>query len=164
MFMLGEHVTYNTQYIKNERLWLQVIQHQGFCKFKYWNYSVRSVEKAYHTSDFSFASYYLETNSDRRTDDAHFYSPLRPSVGGQQNEQLPFTPKHWTQKRQQHRVLENHVLAWDRHKNVAALNHFMGSQPSPFNKCWLNGLLMNITNQWKQVAFDRGVNYRKIIM
>jgi hypothetical protein len=63
--------------------------------------------------------------------------------------------KHWMQKRQQqHRVLENHIMAWDHHKNVAALNYFMGSQPSPFNKCWLKMVsLMNITNKWKHVAF-----------
>jgi len=29
-------------------------------------------------------------------------------------------------------ALEIMVLAWDRHKNVAGLNRFMGTQPSPY--------------------------------
>ena len=32
-------------------------------------------------------------------------------------------------------VLENHVLAWDHHKNVEELKDLMGSHPFPFNKC-----------------------------
>jgi hypothetical protein len=48
--------------------WQRVPRCQGyFCKFKYCNYvytvitSVRNVEKAYHTSDFSLTSYHPET-------------------------------------------------------------------------------------------------------
>lgn len=36
-------------------------------------------------------------------------------------------------------ALENHVLAWDRHKNVAGLNQLKGFQPSPFDVRIPNG-------------------------
>ena len=51
-------------------------------------------------------------------------------------------------------VMEREFQRWCSHKNVAALNHFMGSQPFPFNKYWLKMVsLMNITNKWKHVVF-----------
>ena len=51
-------------------------------------------------------------------------------------------------------VMGREFQRWCSHKNVAALNHFMGSQPFPFNKYWLKMVsLMNITNKLKHVVF-----------
>jgi len=38
-----------------------------------------------------------------------------------------------TRKRPRHMTLEIQTLVWDRHKNVAELNRFMGSQPPPLD-------------------------------
>jgi hypothetical protein len=44
----------------------------------------------------------------------------------QQNEQLPLTLTHWTQKNTTTYDVGNLVLAWDRNNNVAGLNRSMG--------------------------------------
>ena len=42
-----------------------------------------------------------------------------------------------TQKRRQHVTLKIHILAWDKHNNVAGLNQLIRSQPSPHDN-WVS--------------------------
>jgi hypothetical protein len=71
-----------------------------------------------------------------------FFSKKRRGVIRNQYQQKKHKWTHWTQNRPQlcqHMTLEIHVLAWDRHKNVAGLNRLMGSQPSPLDNWISNG-------------------------
>jgi hypothetical protein len=45
------------------------------------------------------------------------------SINIKQNEQLPLTPKHWTQKRPRHMPMEVKIMTWDRHSMWGIVDH-----------------------------------------